>query len=541
MTKMKEVVFLFAGWNKTHAFDPVFSSKSAFERSMMCFRSLFPQSPLVVFTSPATEENVREYFNQNPENASHRLVTKNEWNTALLLSLMSQFTSDFNGDTAVFSFADLPFLDTELSKEVLACHSKYIAEYTFADGYPHGFAPEVIDRGSLSILSQLASEREAGKLPVTKDSIFSVMKTDLNAFEIESVIAPKDYRMLRLDFSCTKKAALFACKNLYEEALNKKTPFTASSLSDLAEQSPSVQRTIPAFYNVQLCQNVALLSVYNPYPDEFKKKNNFLPTQSENPNPKNMSLEAFRALVKDMADFSEEAVVSLSAWGEALLLPRLEDYVASVTEEEGLSVLIETDGMLLTQDLAQKIASCGKNKVTWIVSLDAFTSETFNSIHPNAADFSSEIPAFNRAVKAVELLAKYFPNQVYPQFLRMEANESELEPFWRFWHEKTSPSAGKVIVQKYDCFCNLLPQVKPADLSPLNRNPCWHLKRDLTILSDGSVPFCRETIFEHSVGNVFNEGIDSVWKKMQEEFTLHLKGQYQNWCRACDEYYTFNF
>ena len=123
----------------------------------------------------------------------------------------------------------------------------------------------------------------------------------------------------------------------------------------------------------------------------------------------------------------------------------------------------------------------------------------------------------------------------------MKANENELEPFYRYYRDKSSPSGGKLIIQKYDHFCKMLPDEKSADLSPLLRNPCWHIKRDMTVLNDGSVPFCRECLDQVIMGNVFRDGIKAVWEKMAPAAEKEMSGIHEKRCEDCDEYYTFNF
>ena len=112
--------------------------------------------------------------------------------------------------------------------------------------------------------------------------------------------------------------------------------------------------------------------------------------------------------------------------------------------------------------------------------------------------------------------------------MRTKINEEQLENFYH-----SNKNSG-MIIQKYDDFAGLLPDNKVTDLSPVIRNPCWHQRRDMTILFDGNVPCCREYILDGVVGNVFSESLVSVWEKGRDMV-------YTDKCRSCDEYYTFNF
>jgi spiro-SPASM protein len=97
-------------------------------------------------------------------------------------------------------------------------------------------------------------------------------------------------------------------------------------------------------------------------------------------------------------------------------------------------------------------------------------------------------------------------------------------------------------VQKYDHFCGYLPDRKVTDLSPLTRFACYHLRRDLTVLLDGTVRMCREDLLgDYHVGNVLEEGIETVWERMAPYYRGHLSGELPALCENCDEYYTYNF
>lgn len=511
---MKNIVFLYAGNCCDRVFDKVFDEKSSFDLTVKWAQDVKESSAVFILCTDREEDAVRKNLTLIADNGAS-VISKAEWNTRLLIQTMAEECKKQGSENAVFTFADRLFMDSYLSNEVIECHKKYIAEYTFADGYPYGFSPEVISAGTLNILSGMAKED-----PVDNECIFNVMKQDINSFEIEAVIAPKDYRMLRFDFSCSVKRNFIACKRLYEAAKASGVNFNAKDLSDFAETNAAVQKTLPSFYNVQIS------SKYNAFPFYAQPLEVYCKDKSD------MSLEKFSCLVKQISDFSEDAVISLSAAGEPLLISNLAEYVKKILEFPKLKVLIETDGTLVTEELASSIeVPGGKDRVIWIIGIDAATPAMYEKIWKNGS--------FEKAVNAVSILAKHF-SQVYPQFTRMNENEEELEAFYRYYHAKESPSLGKLIIQKYDSFCKMLPDRKPADLSPLTRNPCWHLKRDMTILCDGTVPLCRECVGS-AIGNAFETDIESIWKLSDEKIEEHLKSNYCGKCGDCDEYYTFNF
>jgi spiro-SPASM protein len=137
-----------------------------------------------------------------------------------------------------------------------------------------------------------------------------------------------------------------------------------------------------------------------------------------------------------------------------------------------------------------------------------------------------------------ETLTGYFSETTYIQAIRMNENDAVLEKFYKSWKAK----GKKVIVQKYDNFCEYIPERKVTDISPLKRIPCWHLKRDVSILYDGTVPLCREDVENKNVlGNIFSDSMEKIWDNGMKYYKEHLAQQYDGICRKCDEYYTYNF
>ena len=514
-----------------HAFEKVFDGASAVERAILWAKEVSPESKIVFLSNPQTKKSLLAL----PGSSDFLFEEKEVWTCADIASAISKACADTKSACALYSWADTPFLHADITRTMMESQARYKAEYTFADGYPYGLAPEVIDSGCAAIISSLAkdSQKSKGQKAASRDALFSIMSGDINSFEIETELAPKDYRLLRLSFSCQEKGDFIACKNLYAAAVQKdilkkdSASFDALALCDHSSLDPAVLQTLPAFYNIQISSRENHKTVYSPY-QRFEKASSL----------SDMSLSDFSSLCDSIVEFSEKAVISLSLFGEPLLHPDFTGFVKAVLSHPGLSLFIETDGTLVTEDLARGISALTEDapeRITWCVLLDAVDENLYAQIHNCPKD------DFPKALASVSILEQYFPHAVYPQMVRMKANEGSLETFYRFWKKSDSPSAGDLIIQKYDSYCHLLSDEKSADLSPLVRNPCWHLRRDMCILSDGSVPFCKSAGIDQCAGNVLNEGIASVWQRFQKPLSDHIQNVYTSSCRECDEYYTFNF
>ena len=395
-----------------------------------------------------------------------------------VLELMCEAAKNAQAENVVFSYADCPFINKNLTEKILDAHIKYKAEYTFADGYPYGFSPEVINAGTLNILKELSktTQNGLGQELMDRESLFNLIKTDINSFEIETVLADTDWRLYRFAFHCGKYENYSACRSLFEV----KNTDDVEELSKLASENPHIIKTVPGFYNIQICDGINADSIYLPYKAAYEAKNKLSPVNNKN----NMSYENFSKLIEKI---NENACNRTNGW----------------------------------------------KKLMVAVTMDSVTEQKYEELHG--------CKGLQKAKNAVEMLEKYIPGSVYPMFTRINHNEPELEAFFRFWNEKDSPSKGECIIQKYDNFAGLLPEWKPADLSPLDRNVCWHIRRDMTIYSNGDVPLCRTCLYENIAGNVFEQSLEEIWKKSDDLIKDHMNNKFNNKCGKCDEWYTFNF
>ncbi|HSV56994.1 MAG TPA: spiro-SPASM protein, partial [Magnetospirillaceae bacterium] len=411
---------------------------------------------------------------------------------------------------------DSPFMDPVLAARMLVDFRRYRAEYHFADGYPAGVSPEIVSTRILPALRALADKAPE---PLGEEGLFSVIQKDINSFDLETEISRKDLREYRLSLTCDTRRNRMVCERLLNLGATD-----SESILDLVPSNLSILRTLPAFLSVQVSGGCPQSCSYCPYPrfgGSILERRDFMP------------VERYERLMEQAASLCGDAVVDLSLWGEPSLHPDFPALVRSTLRHPGLSLIVETSGLGWDKNVLEMTASAADGRLDWIVSLDETDPEAYARLRG---------PGFDAALSGTETLLRLFPGRVHVQSVRMKQNEERLEAFYRGWKVRTE----NVIIQKYDSFCGALPDLSVADLSPLERLPCWHLARDVSVLLEGAVPLCREcwkpgepegAVF---LGNVFEEGLESVWTRGGSWFRLHLDRDYPDICGRCDEYHTYN-
>ena len=519
---MHALTVLFGGSLSNEAFAPVLMGQSAFSLALKQ-ACAFPGSTKTVLFTGEGEIPGSLLAEQKPE-----IIQKSIWTVSELLKNLSELSIGF--DFVYYAWADSPFLDPVLAGKIAERHTRYAADYSYADGWPYGLGPELINSYSAGILFKIAGE--IGEGPVKRDSIFSVLQKDINSFDIETEISITDLRHHRLSFTANSKRNLLLLERFAGLAPN------AENSAQLIADHPEYLRTLPAFFPIQVsgpCPKTGGSCDLCPY-RQFGAKEGPVTERSDF-----LAVADFTALLDKIQDFAGDGVIDISLWGEISLHPQREEIIRLVLERPALSLLIETSAYgwegFNIKDIAQ-LAAAAKPRLnnlpplSWIVSL-------------NPADRESE------AVSFVKKLLEYFPKErgrddlVYVEAIRTTGAEDVIEQFYRSWKEnKTGESCPGIIIQKYDSFCGFLAQKQAVDLSPIERRPCWHIMRDFPVLLDGTVPLCREDLREGRclLGNVFREDLHNIWKQGEQAYLSHCRKLYAaEPCGVCDEYYTYNF
>ena len=519
---MNALLVLYAGNVSEQALESLAGGKSslslALERS-----SLFPGVTKTVILA-----------GREGDFPSPHVERRDSWTVRAMLETIAAHCAGF--DLCYFAWADCPFLDPALAAKLAERHLRYAAEYSYADGWPYGLAPELLSPETAAILAKILGEDDGGE--VKRDSLFTVIQKDINAFDIETEISSVDLRPHRLNLCADSQRNLLLLRRFASDGL----PDTAAVERIVAEKQNTL-RTLPAFYPVQVYGGCPQSCAYCPWPQAagaVTEKRDYL------------EAARFESLLEKIAAFSGDAVIDLSLWGEIALHPQKMELIEMVLNRSELALVVETSGigwkdseLERAAELAGKAAAARRKiplpPLSWIISLDSADPAQYREMRG---------AGFAEANDCAKKLLSLFPKDAYVQAVRTVGAEDDIEKFYRSWKEAAgnitaSDGLANVIIQKYDDFCGMLPRKQASDLSPVQRQPCWHLMRDMPILLDGTVPLCRQQIAAQGggviLGNAFTEPLDAIWERGQRLYNEQCMKKYDSLCAGCDEYYTYNF
>jgi spiro-SPASM protein len=526
---MNALLVLFAGMQFDEAVQPLTGGKNSFQLALERSRT-FPGVKKTVLLTVSKGDTP-------PVLEGIQIEQRDSWTVKTLLEALSIHSAGF--ELIYFAWADCPFLDPALAGKLADRHLRYAAEYSYADGWPYGLAPELLSPGTAAILSKIINDGASseGDSSVTRSALFSVIQKDINAFDIETEISSVDLRCHRLNLCADSKRNLLLLRR-FTDSESGTVPDTAAVERIIADK-PEILRTLPAFYPIQVFGGCPQTCAYCPWPQSaggmVTERRDF------------MEAKTFDSLLEKITAFSGDGVIDLSLWGELSLHPQKMDLIRLVLRRPELALIIETSGigwrdedLNLSAELAQNSAATTRKNplppLSWIISLDTADPARYEEIRG---------AGFAEANDCAKKLLSLFPKDTYVQAVRTVGAEDDIERFYRSWKE-TVPHSTNIIIQKYDDFCGMLPRRQASDLSPVQRQPCWHLMRDMPVLLDGTVPLCRQQVAADkiAIGNALTEPLESIWELGQRYYAEQsdpISKKYDSLCAGCDEYYTYNF
>ena len=131
--------------------------------------------------------------------------------------------------------------------------------------------------------------------------------------------------------------------------------------------------------------------------------------------------------------------------------------------------------------------------------------------------------------------------KLYSEIYKILDVEDEIPAYF----DRFATSPFSVILQKFNSYAGRVRERRVSDLTPLHRDFCWHLARDIYMDVRGSVPLCKQDPFsENTFSADFNKfSIQEIVAKTAVYHSASVRGDHSAIampCLKCDEWYTFN-
>lgn len=441
------------------------------------------------------------------DNSDDIIFWKNFFNTT-----SSDHVAVINGDS--------PFFDPEILKEMSEIHVKYLAEFTFSENLPEGFACEIISR---ELINQIPDTDEK-TLPLGK-----VIRANINKFDVELFYKEPDIRSKRISFRLNSTREIQIMNNLFN--INSSIP-AYSEIKNLIESNPETLFISPSYVELEITGKCSLDCMFC-YRKSLKDGEHA-----------GMELSTLTGILEGMRNFSQPYTICFSGSGEPMEHPEFYLFLEKAVKEDHVEqVIIETNGIDAGSNFKNFISKPENSKVKVIVNNNGLDRASYQRFH-KADNYDTVL---KNLLSLAELNTE--SDRIYIQIMKINETDeftheddikSYLDKYYDFWESQKVP----IILQKQNTYFGRIPDRRYSDLSPVKRTPCWHLQRDLYILSDGTAVYCKQDIDgEYPYSNIKNTSLAEIWAKQKESFLKDYRGDFPSSpeCMDCDEWYTFNF
>jgi len=436
-----------------------------------------------------------------------------------------KFFNNSKSDHAIVLNGDSPFFDADILNEMLEIHLKYLAEFTFSENLPEGFACEIFSR---ELVNQTPDTTEK-TLPLSE-----VVKANINKFDVELFYKDPDIRKFRINFKLNNKRDKKIMENIYN--INKSIP-SYIDVKNIIDSNPEVLFIGPSYIEVELTGKCELDCL-------FCYRNSISPAHGD------IASKTFSGVLEQLRGFDLPYTLCLSGSGEPMEHPEFYSLMETALKENLLEQLIvETNGVKADVNFKNFISKPENHKVKVIINNNAIDKESYIRFHKK--DFFDSV--FNNITSLAELNSpkekqkQKIEERIYIQIMKINETDelskesdvkSYLDKYYSFWENQKVP----IILQKQNTYFGRITDRRYSDLSPAKRTPCWHLQRDIYILSDGTITFCKQYIDgKNNYGNIKDCSLKEIWNKQKDSFLKDYRGELPSDCKNCDEWYTFNF
>lgn len=495
-------VAIFLNESQIELLEKKFVSPNILNLFFQKIEKLFPKVEILSNYDFQLESNFR-FIKQNTE--LDFLLAVNE-------SLPVSRSGDPDFDEIFFAYflGVSPLLSLELSRELEVRHARYLAQYSYSENLPKGIVPFFLSREFVISIPD-----------TTKVSVHEYLLKNLNHYDTEIFFQEPDLRQFRFDFSLSDLRSL----KISEFFLKINQNIEYKELLQTLLSNPNGFRLAPSYIEMELYRGCESFCTFCP--------RQFISNEKDN---SRLSHEFIQKFLNDLeATFPYPVTICLGGMGEPFLHPEINSIIGTILKYTHLKeLIIET---ALYTDITKFLESipnfeANKTKLSIIVNLTTLNESRYKEIYKNKTNVKSILEKINAIANT---LGK---SNIHVQIIKIKEVEDEIENYFTFF-EKIGIN---VILQKYNSFAGLMPEKRVSDLTPIKREFCWHLNRDLYITSNGGVNVCKQ-VLQEEIGNLNTESIFNIWAKGMRAFSDSITANHEKInapCLTCDEWYTFN-
>ncbi|MBN2039026.1 MAG: spiro-SPASM protein [Spirochaetes bacterium] len=424
------------------------------------------------------------------------------------VSFWKEIFAKSTADHIVKILCDSPFIDIKIISEMIDVHTKYLAEFTYSENLPQGFSCEIISKELINAIPEQAEKT----LPLAQ-----VIRSNINKFDVELFYKAPDIRNKRLAFRSGNPREIRIMENIVDIA--GRIP-RYSEVKEIIDKNPGVLYLCPSYLEIELTGSCMLDCLFC-YRNTLQRKR------------PDMGIDLFKKILKDMETFKLPYSVCFGGSGEPLMHKNFYEFLELARNDKVQNIVIETNGILADTNFKNYIVNNNDERIRIVFNINGLDSETYSAIHNK--DYFDIV--FKNIISIKENITT--DNNIYIQIMKINETEAFLDRFYDFWEKYKIP----IILQKQNTYLGKIQDRNYSDLTPLERTPCWHLQRDLNVLSDGTVTFCKQDVNgDYARGNLNNESIEELFTGSKDKFLNDYRQSYETSpdCQSCNEWYTFN-
>jgi spiro-SPASM protein len=492
--------------------------RDLFQRFLNTNQAIFPDLLLITNWKECTKENFNisipvHYLDSSDEN---------EFFSKLLEHLPPSKIQNEDWDEVCFLYYEgmAPLLDSDIFINIWERHKKYLSQYSYSENLPQGIAPKILTREFVNSLPQS-----------WKGSSHDYFLKNINQYDVEIYFHHPDLRQYRFSLFPNDARSLHLVKSIHHKYPNANDWKYEKLLPTILEH-PEWMRPKPSWIELEIYRGCELSCSFCPRQfinlNDQKLKDNT-----------SMSIAFIDSIVNSLAQMPGDVTICLGGMGEPLLHPDLKSVLQSLLKISFLhEIIIETalyPDSKKWKSIFESLTVEERSQIHFIVNLTTNDPNRYKKIYGN-----SELPLIK---DNLNILLEIFPKEnISVQILKIKEVEDEVDSYFDYYEKQ----GINIVFQKYNRYAGLMPEKRVSDLTPLNREFCWHLGRDLYVNVNGDVSICRqlpEPQEAEILGNINQTNLVDIWTKGLPHFQNSLNGKHEAIpapCLNCDEWYTFN-